>query len=72
LNPENSRAVLKHHGVRAVLLAGNSGLPAVKESLEGAHLKRVCKVGPADPHTVLEHVSQPKWLWMPVGDGLAV
>lgn len=69
LTDENSRALLKHHGVSKLILMGSSTLP---ES-PGSHIQTVWKVGGSEEPGIDEigrNVTHRKWIWMAVGDGL--
>ena len=69
LNDENNRALLKHHGLRKMIIIGPAQLPAITEP----HMKPIIRLQGSveiSAQEIVSHVTLNKWVWMPIGDGL--
>lgn len=61
---ENSLALLKHHGVRMLIVDGSATLPAHP----GDHLQRISVL---QSTSSIEDVAVRRWVWTSTGEGLA-
>lgn len=64
ITQENNLALLKHHGIRMLIVDGSVTLPAHP----GDHLQRISTL----PSTLsIDDVAFRRWVWTSTGEGLA-
>lgn len=67
-NDENNRALVKHRGVRLLILLGPVALPILEEYSSAGVWE--CD-GKEDQEEIVRMLTKSKRVWMAIGDGLA-